>query len=81
MAEEDSAVTVIIETEEEKVKNTCSNINSAYIDTEVKIVCKYQPSGAGGTRSPPATPHHLQNPKWPPGGPKMAHGVWKGVYP
>ena len=24
---------------------------------------------------------HLQNPKWPPGGPKMADGVWKGVYP
>ena len=22
----------------------------------------------------------LQNPKWPPGGPKMAEGVWKGVY-
>ena len=21
---------------------------------------KYQPSGEGGTRSPPATPHHLQ---------------------
>merc|ERR1711954_14089 len=26
-------------------------------------------------------PHRLQNPKWPPGGPKMADGVWKGVYP
>ena len=23
--------------------------------------CKYQPSGAGGTRSPPATPHRLQH--------------------
>jgi len=23
----------------------------------------------------------LQNPKWPPGGPKMAEGAWKGVYP
>ena len=23
----------------------------------------------------------LQNPKWPPAGPKMANGVWKGVYP
>ena len=33
---------------------------------------KYQPSGEGGTRLPPATPHHLQNPKWLPGGPKMA---------
>ena len=36
---------------------------------------KYQPSGAGGTRSPPATAHRLQNPKWPPGGPEMADGV------
>ena len=34
----------------------------------------HQPTGKGGTRSPPA------NPKWPPGGPKMADGVWKGVY-
>ena len=34
---------------------------------------QYQPSGAGGTRSPPATPHRL------PVGPKMADGVWKGV--
>ena len=23
-----------------------------------------------------ATPHRLQNPKWPPGGPKMAEGVY-----
>ena len=38
-------------------------------------------SGEGGTRSPPAMPHRLQNPKWPPGGPKMAKGAWKGVYP
>merc|ERR1712115_453897 len=22
-----------------------------------------------------------RNPEWPPGGPKMAEGVWKGVYP
>ena len=42
---------------------------------------KYQPSGAGGTRLPPATPQRLQNPKRPPVGPKMADGVWKGVYP
>ena len=42
---------------------------------------EYQPSSERGTRSPPATPHGLQNPKWPPGGPKMADGVWKGVYP
>ena len=25
----------------------------------------YQPSGAGGTSSPPATPHLFKNPKWP----------------
>ena len=42
---------------------------------------EYQPSSEGGTRSPPAMPHGLHNPKWPPGGPKMANGVWKGVYP
>ena len=42
---------------------------------------KYQPSGAGGTRSPPAMPHCLQNPKWPSVGLKMADGVWKGVSP
>ena len=41
---------------------------------------KYQPSGAGGIGSLPATPHRLKNPKWLPGGPKMADGVWKGVY-
>ena len=29
---------------------------------------KYQSSGEGGTRSPPATPHRLRNSKWPPGG-------------
>ena len=33
---------------------------------------KYQPSDEGGTRSLPAMPNRLQNPKWPPGGPKMA---------
>ena len=38
---------------------------------------EYQPSGEGGNRSPTATPHRLQDPKWPPGGPKMAEGVWK----
>ena len=36
---------------------------------------EYQPSSEGGTRSPPATPHGLQNPKWPPGGPKIANRV------
>ena len=33
------------------------------------------------SNSLPATPQRLQNPKWPPGGPKMADGVWKGVQP
>ena len=46
----------------------------------VRKKSEYQPSGEGGARSPPATPHRLQNPKWPPGGPKMADRVCKGVY-
>ena len=46
---------------------------------QASISQEYQPSGKGGTRSPPATPHRLQNPRWPPGGPKMADGVRKGV--
>ena len=37
----------------------------------------YQPSGEGGTRSPPATPHRLHNPRWPPGGPKRPTGSGK----
>ena len=28
-----------------------------------------------------ALANRLQNPKWPPGGPKMVEGVWKGVHP
>ena len=50
-----------------------------------QIFCKsfatkeYHPSGAGGTHSPPAMPHRLKNLEWPPGGPKMADGVWKWV--
>ena len=31
--------------------------------------------------APPAMPYRLKNPIWPPGGPKMADGVWKGVSP
>ena len=60
-----------------------------------KKLDKYQPSGAWGTRSPPAMPHRLQRRtacnaapphrlqslNWPPVGPKMADEVWKGVYP
>ena len=34
---------------------------------------EYQPSGAGGTRSPPAMPHRLQNPKWPLGALVIGH--------
>ena len=94
--------------------------------TKNSYFLQYQPSGDGGTRSPPATPHSLQhhhrllnskwptgsgnkstlcywtpwttftdyvcwfnhsfyenlkNPKWPPGGFKMADGVWKGGTP
>merc|ERR1712013_826256 len=30
-------------------------------DEFAKTVAEYQPSGAGGTRSPPATPHRLQH--------------------
>ena len=62
-------------------------IPNNYDDCEDKVTydigeseLEYQPSGEGGARSLPATPHRLQNPKWPPGGPKMADGVWKGVY-
>ena len=36
---------------------------------------------ARGIHSRSATPKHLQNPNWPSGGPIMADGVWKGVYP
>ena len=45
--------------------------NSRHIKKQKKCEdCKqYQPSVSGGTHSPPATPHCLQNPKWPPGGP------------
>ena len=42
---------------------------------------KYQLSGAEGTRSPPAMPHRLHNPKWLSRGPKIANGAWKGVFP
>ena len=57
------------------------NLQKKMISDSMKKWLQYQPSGEGGARSPPATPHRLQNPKWPPGGPKMADGVWKGVYP
>ena len=47
----------------------------------MRVGNEYQPSSTGDTRSPPATPHRLQNQKWPPGGPKMAAWVWKGDNP
>ena len=37
----------------------------------------YLPSGAGGTCSPPATLHRLQNPKWLLEVPKWPTGSWK----
>ena len=57
-------------------------VQTKHICDEVfdKYLSKYQPSGTGGTRSPPTMPHLLQNPKWPLGGPKRANGVWKGAY-
>ena len=63
------------------LKNIPESINrrlSALSSSEemfLSVVQKYQPSGAGGTRSPPATPHRLQhlpahffqNGRWGPG--------------
>ena len=45
--------------------------NDAYKNTSLAV--------PGDTCSQPATPHRHQNSKWPPGGPKMANRVWKGV--
>ena len=42
---------------------------------------EYQPSGAGGNRSPPATPHRLQKSRMAARGPKMADGIWNGAFP
>ena len=55
---------------------TCTRLGHQYWSLKA-----YQPSGAAGTRSPPAMPYRLQNPKWPSGGPKIANRVWKGVEP
>ena len=55
--------------------------NFAKLSSSRKLKFQYQPSGAGGTRPPPATPHCLQNPKLPPVGPNMVEVVWKGVIP
>ena len=40
---------------------------------------KYQPSGEGGTRSLPATPRRLQNPKWPTGFGKVSTPTFLGI--
>ena len=53
-------------------RKICNNLKEA--------LKKYRPSGEGGIRSPSAVPHHLQNPKWPPRGPKMAEGVYPQVF-
>ena len=71
MAEEDSTVTVIIETKEEKVKDACSNINPAYIDTEVKIVSK-------STTYQPDYPRHLVTKYMlPPQPPPLLPPLWR----
>ena len=54
---------------------------------KVRKYNEYQPSNAGGTHSPPATPHPLEqrtqhcqlNPKWPQGAPKYPMGSGKGL--
>ena len=67
-------------TPEQKFKVLLCPVDTVAIKLVNRFI-KYQPSGEGGARSPPATPHRLQNPKWLSGDPKMADGVRKGVYP
>ena len=43
-------------------------------------VREYHPSGGRDTCSLPATPHCLQNPKWPIGYPKIVDGVLINVF-
>ena len=40
---------------------TPSHSDNTQDGATVQELYKYQPSGAGGTRSPPATPHRLQH--------------------
>ena len=54
-----------------------SKLGLSLDQAQIKVKDEYQTSGAGGTCSPPAKPHHLQNQKLPLEGPKMADGVWK----
>ena len=57
----------------------CEELFSHMIEMTVDENNKYQPSGGGGTRSPPATLKRLQNPKWPPGAPKWPTPRFLGV--
>ena len=62
-----------------------SNLKSAFCHTRVYIISpsnrckKYQPSGARGTRSPPATPHRLPKSKWPMGSGKVSTPRFLGI--
>ena len=67
-----------------RVGYLCTDLQEIFLVVKyylMSLSLKYQPSGEGGTRSLPAKPQSLQKPKWPPEGPEMADGVWKGVYP
>ena len=67
--------------------NNISTISNIAKQSDSKLLklyyakAEFQPSGAGGACLLPATPHHLQNQKLAPEGPKMANGVWKRVHP
>ena len=45
----------------------------------LKKFTKYQPSDTWGNAAPIASPHCLQNQKWPLGTPKMSDRFWKCV--
>ena len=42
-------------------------LEAKYLSIRSEKAIKYQPSGAGGTRSLPVTPHRPLNPTWPTG--------------
>ena len=48
-----------------------------YKETVIKLKCSRLRTGGSAV----SEIENLKNPKWPPGGPKMADGIWKGVYP
>ena len=56
------------------LKQPVIQIMDTVFEKVILNINKYQHSVAGDTRSPPATLHHLQNPKRPPVGrsPEMA---------